>query len=80
MRFVWQPWNVAHLARHDITTAQAEALFRDPHAAWHRVPGGSSQIRGQVEGHTYRAVFLTEGKDTFFVITCHREHPTRRFP
>jgi hypothetical protein len=80
MRFVWQTWNVAHIARHGLTPPQVEALFALPKAEFHSVPGGRSQMRAQLHGQTFRVVFLQEDNGTIFVITCHREHPERRFP
>lgn len=81
MRFTWQPWNTAHIARHGVTPAETEAVFTAPDFVATNVPGEVRHVgRGTVSGHTYRVVFIREANGDLYVITCNREHPDRRFP
>lgn len=80
MAFIWQAWNLAHLARHHVTPELAEAIFAADDFFSVQTDSIRSLGRGTHQGRTYRVVFIKELHGDVYVITCHREHPDRRFP
>lgn len=73
MRFHWYPENVAHIARHGVTPADAEAIFEaGDFAARQSLPKGRLEGEGTVDGKLYRVAFTVPGPDEVLVITAFR--------
>ena len=73
MRFHWNPENVAHVARHDLTPADAEAIFSaEDFTARQSFPNGRWEGEGTVAGKPFRVVFTRPGPDEVLVITAFR--------
>lgn len=81
MRFHWYPENVAHIARHDLTSSDVEAIFRAKDFGFdHATPRGRYLGEGTVGGKLYRVVFTVPVEGEVLVITAHRIRRTRRKP
>jgi hypothetical protein len=74
MHFVWQPWNIAHCARHGVTPALAEAVILSEDFSLDAPQAGS--IRrvgyGTVDDVRYKIVFQRGEPDEIFIISCYR--------
>jgi len=72
MRFVWQPWNTDHCARHGVIPALAEAVVLAADFTAEPLADGVRAIGfGTVKGRRYRAVIQFAEPDEVYVITCH---------
>ena len=74
MRFVWQPWNIAHCARHGVTPALAEDVVLAADFSLATPQAGSIRRigHGTVGGVRYKIVFQRGEPDEIFIISCYR--------
>ncbi len=74
MNFVWQPWNIAHCARHGVTPALAEGVILADDFTVASPQAGSIRRTGYgtVAGVRYTIVFQRGEPDEIFIITCYR--------
>ena len=78
--FIWQPWNLEHLARHGVSPELVEAIFQsedfivsEPSSHPHR-----EIAFGTVAGKTWKIVFIRSADGEIFPITAHRVDPKRK--
>lgn len=71
MHFLWDAHNTAHLARHGITPALAEAIFQAgsdeifPSRIAHRFA-----VEAEIDGRAYRLVFDLSRDGALYPVTC----------
>jgi hypothetical protein len=80
MRFIWDDLNIAHVARHQLTPAQVDAVLDAADVGWSVLEDGRILIEGSVEPGMVRVVVVAVADDAgaLYVITAHRIHHKRR--
>lgn len=69
-QLVWDTWNVAHIARHDVTPDEiAEICHQDPITS--ETYGGRIRVIGRTRGKILTAILAPQAEDgVYYVVTA----------
>jgi uncharacterized protein len=69
-RLIWDSWNVAHIARHDVTPDEVEEACHGDPVVLESYGGRLVLVGPTMAGKLLAAVFAPEGEDTYYVVTA----------
>lgn len=70
-RLIWDEWNVAHIARHDVTPDEVEQMARGDVLVQTGKKGRTALIGPTNSGRILRVILDPEEKDIYYPVTAH---------
>ena len=69
-RLIWDAWNVAHIARHQVVPEEVEEVCHDQPMV-SQTYGGRLRLVGPTAGHRFLTVILApKGEDVYYCVTA----------
>ncbi|MEO8611646.1 MAG: BrnT family toxin [Chloroflexota bacterium] len=69
-RLIWDDWNVAHIAKHNVTPAEVEELIQDMYVI-KEAHSGRSMVLGMTQAGRVLAVIIRfQGSAGYYVVTA----------
>lgn len=69
-RLIWDPWNVAHIAHHDVTPAEAEEVCQGTYIIRQAYKGRVMLIGPTKTGRILAVILETEGEEAYYPVTA----------
>lgn len=70
-KLIWDEWNVAHIARHNVTPDEAEQVARGDVLVQKGKKGRTALVGPTESGRILRIILDPEGKDIYYPVTAH---------
>jgi uncharacterized protein len=67
---IWDDWNIAHIARHEVTPEDVEEVCRGDYLVRQTYQGRYMLIGPNASGNLLSAILAPEGEDTYYVVTA----------
>ena len=70
-RLLWDSWNIAHIARHDVSPDEVEEVCHGDYMASETYKGRIRVVGPTRVGRLLTVILAPEGAETYYTVTAH---------